>query len=182
MQTEPLTLLLLVLVAAGVWAVVELALTIRKARTSVDQITRSANETIEQVQPIIAKADGVMDEIQPALKRVDPLMEQAGVVVDEATISLDKVNAILTDVSSVSGTAANVTTAVDQVATNAASGVNDVINRLRGKAPEGTARIAAGREEAPVAQDAPQEAAPKHAVPQDDNYITYGDPAPKDED
>ena len=35
---DPLKVLLLVLVAAGVWAVVELALTIRKARSSVEEI------------------------------------------------------------------------------------------------------------------------------------------------
>ncbi len=167
---DPLKVLLLVLVAAGVWAVVELALTIRKARSSVEEITRSANETIEQVQPIIAKADGVMDEIQPAIKRVDPLVERAGVVVDEATISLDKVNGILTDVSSVSGTAANVSGVVDQVANNAASGVNDVINRLRGKAAPEPARIAEG-EEAGSDESAPKRATP--AAGKDRAYITY---------
>jgi hypothetical protein len=46
MQIDPMTILLMVLVVAAVWAVIELALTVRKARASVDQVTRSANDTI----------------------------------------------------------------------------------------------------------------------------------------
>ena len=55
---DPLHIVLIVLVIAAIWAVVELALTIKKARTSIDEVTRSANDTIEQLQPIISKADG----------------------------------------------------------------------------------------------------------------------------
>ncbi len=35
---EPIQIVLIVLVAAGIWAVVELALTIRRARTTVDTL------------------------------------------------------------------------------------------------------------------------------------------------
>ena len=43
---SPLDIALVVLVVVAIWAVVELALTIRKARASVDEVTTSANETI----------------------------------------------------------------------------------------------------------------------------------------
>lgn len=74
---DPLHIALLVLIVAAVWAVVELALTIKKARTSIDEVTRSANDTIEQLQPIISKADGMVDDLQPSMKKVTPLLESA---------------------------------------------------------------------------------------------------------
>ena len=112
MEMSPLSILLIVLVVAGIWAVVELALTIRRAR---DDVTRAANETIEQVQPVIAKLDGAMDDLQPSLKQVDPIVAKASVALDEANEGLRKVNGILGDVSTVSGTAAGVTDVVNQV-------------------------------------------------------------------
>lgn len=68
MQLDPLQIVLVILVLAAVWAVVELALTLRHACASVDEVTRTANETIEQAQPVIAKLDGVMDDLQPAIR------------------------------------------------------------------------------------------------------------------
>ena len=136
MQFDPMTILLLILAAAGIWAVVELALTIRKARSTVDEVSRSANETIEQVQPIISKLDGAMDDLQPSLRQVDPLMEKVTVSLDEVNVSLRQVNGILEDVSSVSETAVGVTGAVSQVANNAASAANGIVNKITGrKAP-----------------------------------------------
>ena len=76
---------LIVLVLFGVWAVVEVALTMRSARKSIDKITTSASEVIEQAQPIVAKLDGVVDELEPAAKRLGPLMDEA----DEAARSVD---------------------------------------------------------------------------------------------
>ena len=129
MQVDPMSILLLVLIAAGIWVLVELALTARRTRSSVIQLTRSANETFEQTQPVISKLDGVLDDLQPSAKRVDPLLTRANVLIDEVTIGLDKVNDILGDVSEVSGTAAGVSLAVGHVANNAASSVNGVIDR-----------------------------------------------------
>ena len=61
---EPLKIMLIVLAAAGVWAVVELALTLRKARTTLDEVSHSATEAIDQATPIIAKLDETSDEAQ----------------------------------------------------------------------------------------------------------------------
>ncbi|OFK24836.1 hypothetical protein HMPREF2826_06360 [Olsenella sp. HMSC062G07] len=160
---------LIVLVVAGIWALVELALTIRKARGTVEVLGRSANDTIEQVQPVIAKLDGTMDDLQPAIKQVDPLVEKIGVAVVEATQSVGKVNVILDDVSHVSGTAADVTGVVNQVANNAASSVNGVINRITGKAPADAGRIAGGTDGADAAPAADFEAPSRRQA----GYITY---------
>lgn len=171
-EVTPLDILLVVLVCAAVWAVVELALTIRKARSAVDDITRSANETIEQVQPIINKIDGAVDDLQPAIKEVAPLVEKAQSAVDVATVDLARVNDVLSDVSEVSGTAANVTTAVNRVADSATAGVSNVIGRLTGK----------GKHQAPKAHLADTSTAPaEHAVaaPEEEpagegGYVVYG--------
>ena len=173
MQLDPLQIVLVILVLAAVWAVVELALTLRHARASVDEVTRTANETIEQAQPVIAKLDGVMDDLQPAIRQVDPLVERVGDAVDSANESLGRVNGILGDVSSVSSTAADVTDMVNGVATSAAAGVTNVINRISGK--EGGAGRHAARlkgEDASVEDVDAQGGAsqPAHSV----RYVTYG--------
>ena len=128
-----LSIALVVLVLVGVWAAVEIALTMRSARRDVNALTTSAREVVEQAQPVVAKLDGIMDELEPAAKRAVPLLEKTETAVDEATVSLDRLNGILEDVSSVSGAASSVTGAVRGVAESAASGVAGVVSRLRGE-------------------------------------------------
>lgn len=137
MTLEPTTILIIVLVAVAIWAVVELALTIRKARTSliqtlvgVDETIASVNETLEQVQPIVGKLDGTMDDLQPAIKEVHPLIERVETTVDVATVSLAKVNDILGDVSEVSGSAASVSATVKNVTSNAANNMAGAVGRF----------------------------------------------------
>lgn len=142
-----LQIALIALVVVGVWAVVEVALTMRAARRDVERLTSSATEVIEQAQPVVAKLDGMVDELEPAVKQVAPLLEKTEGAVDAANVSLERLNGILEDVSSVSGTASTVTDAVNRVAESAASGVASVVTRLRGGAPaEETARLDASPE------------------------------------
>lgn len=152
---DVLHIALIVLVAVGIWAVVELALTIRKARSSVEQITRTANETIEQAQPIIAKADGMVDELQPAVKGVQPLIDKAGTAVDVATVDLATLSDILNDVSDVSGAASNVTNTVSRVADSAVNGVVDAVGKLSGRSGHRKPAIAghAQRPQVPSARE-----------------------------
>ena len=173
MQLDPLQIVLVILVLAAVWAVVELALTLRRARASVDEVTRTASETIEQAQPVIAKLDGVMDDLEPAIKQVDPLVERVGDAVDSANESLGRVNGILGDVSSVSSTAADVTDMVNGVATSAAAGVTNVINRISGKeggAGRHAARLKGGHASAEDADAQEGASASAHTM----RYVTYG--------
>ncbi len=129
--------LVAILIAVAIWAVAELAIMFRKTRKSIDEVTRSANEAIDQVKPIITKADGIVDDLQPSVKQVDPILRKAQVTVDEANQSLQKVNGILDDVSSVSDTAANVTgavsTGVAKVAEGAANATARLASRISGK-------------------------------------------------
>lgn len=169
---SPLNILLVVLVVAGIWAVVELALTIRKARTALDEVARSANETIEQVQPIVAKLDGAVDDLQPAIKQVDPIVAKASVALDEANQSLEKVNGILSDVSTVSGTAAGVTGVVNQVTTAAADAASGLVSKISGVPQPQPQRTAIG--EGDHRPEGADEDAGEGETPHDDGYVTYG--------
>lgn len=166
-----LPIVLIVLAAAGIWAVVEAALTMRSARRDVSSLTASAREVVEQVQPVVAKLDGLMDELEPAAKRVTPLLEKTEVAVGEATVSLDRVNGILEDVSSVSGAASSVTGAVKGVAESAASGVAGVVSRLRGETGAEAAALLDGRAPEGTRVPAEEPAAPTR-------YVDYGEVAP----
>ena len=123
---------LIVLVIAGVWAVIEVALTLRTARKRVDEVAASANEVIAQTQPIVAKLDGMVDELQPAVKEVPALMENVTVAVDSANDSLTRVNAILDDVSAVSGTASAVTETVNGAVSGVANAVVGAVSKVGG--------------------------------------------------
>lgn len=169
---DVLQIALIVLAVAGVWAVVEVAITMRAARRDIEKVTNAATEVIEQAQPVVAKLDGIVDEMEPAAKQVTPLLVKVEGTVDAANDSLGRVNGILEDVSSVSGTASSVTGAVNRVAESAASGVASVVSRLRG----GSAAESAARIEGPVEKDAAAEGpklAPEPQAPT--RYVDYGE-------
>ena len=58
-----LQIALVVLAVVGVWAIIEVALTLRTTR-KFTEITLSANNTIEQIQPVISKIDGMVDGVR----------------------------------------------------------------------------------------------------------------------
>lgn len=162
-----LHIVLVVLVVAAVWAVVELALTIRKARSSLEEVVNSANETIAQVQPIITKADGIVDDLQPSVAQVPALLEKAEGTITSATDALDNVNVILGDVSTVSGVTANVTNTVTKAATSAVTGVAGAISKIgtRGANPQPKLEEATGEESVP---------APTPEPARNEGYVVYG--------
>lgn len=152
-----LDIAVLILVVAAVWAVVELAVTLRHARRDVERLTASAQEVIEQAQPVVAKLDGMADELEPAVKEVTPLLRKAGGTLDAADASLGSLNAILEDVSSVSGAASSVTGAVSHAAESAVSGVASVVSRITGSRPPAPSAKLEGEVSA---EPAPREEAP----------------------
>lgn len=165
---EILQIALLVLAVVGVWAVVEIALTMRSARRDVERLTSAASEVIEQAQPVVVKLDGIADELEPAAKRALPLLEKTEAAVSTADETLGRVGSILDDVSTVSGAASSVTDAVKGVAESAASGVAGVVSRIAG-ARGGAAPARLDEPSAPAAEPRPvEEAAPTR-------YVDYTD-------
>lgn len=190
---EPLTIVLILLAIAAVWAVVELALTIRKARTSLDELSHSATEAIDQATPVISKLDGVADELQPALRDVPALLEKVTVTVDEANTAMGSVNGILGDVSSATHGVANVGENASRIvgtATSAAVGVVSKVASFGGiNIPEGQ-QLISGKKKGPADADVPpaiEAHVPAEAPAEEEpaaprgGYVTYA-PVSSDED
>ena len=167
---EPLQIILIVLVVAGVWAVVELALALRRMRTTMDGIDKTmaevtdavveAKETLAETRPVIAKLDGAIDDMQPALERVEPLLESAHIATNALSADLVEVEAVIRDVSAFTGAAANAGSAF----TNAADTASEAVQRLLGRrkatpAPDTERALEAGATAADVEPSA-EETAP----------------------
>lgn len=179
---DPMTIALIVLVIAGIWAVVELALTFRQTRKSVSELTDSVNDTIGEVRPAIAKLDGAIDELGPAAKQVTPILEKASTTVDLINVDLVRVEGILSDVNAVTGAGAHVTDAVSGAANSVANGVASVAAKVAGKvggksakiaAPEATAHLEAPKDEEGAAAPAPEAEVTVEQVKGDVGYFTY---------
>lgn len=148
---DPMKIALIVLAAAGVWAVVELALVLRRARGVVDSLDKTVeqvNSTIEEARPVVAKLDGVVDELQPAVAQIEPLLKQATVAVETLSADLVEVNGVLRDVSAVSGAASSASNAV----TGLADAASEKVHKLFAK-PRKPEHVPA----APAFADAPSE-------------------------
>ncbi len=171
---EPMTIALIVLVIAGIWAICELALTIRQTRKSVSELTDSVNDTIADIRPVVAKLDGVADELPAAAKQIEPILEKASTTVDLINVDLVRVEGILSDVNAVTDTGARASGAVTGAVETVASGVAGVVNKVAGKVsgkPAG-AKLAAG--DAPAALNAAtEEPVSSEEVSGDEGYFTY---------
>lgn len=154
---EPMQIVLVVLALVGVWAVAELALTLRRTRdvvASLDKTVEQVNSTIEEARPVVAKLDGVVDELQPAVAQVEPLLKQATVAVEALSADLIEVNGVLRDVSAVSGAASSASNAVTELADAASGKVQRLLNR-----GHKAVKPAPVHDDEPVAQSAAQPAA-----------------------
>ena len=174
---EPIQVVLLLLAAAGVWAVVELALVFRKLRgivASLDKTVDEVNGIVADARPIVGKLEETVDNLQPTIADLDPVVVKAGELVDAASADLLEINVLLRDVSGITGSVSSASSAVS----NVADAATDKVQRLFGLNREEASP--AGRTlETPEAEglDAPAPAAP--ATP---GYYTYGsDEEPSDE-
>lgn len=162
---------LIVLVIAGAWALVELALMLRrtsgvvgKLGTSVDEL----NATLAETRPIINKLDGAVEELQPAMAQMEPILKNVNTTVEALNANLVEIEGVVRDVSSVSGAAANAGNAVSSITDTAASKVNKFLGK---RAAEPTAP--AHTLEGPAAETADAEAPEAPTSPK--SYYTYKD-------
>lgn len=182
---SPIQIVLLLLAVAGVWAVIELALTLRKTRTVVDSLDKTVsdlNNTLAEAQPVVAKLDGAVDELTPALAQVGPLLKSSKTAVDALTSNLVEVEAVVRDISEVTGTMAEASNAVSNVTDSAAGAVQKLFNKVKAPAADADRKLAAAEAEQPTERvligeaedeaadgaDAAQKAAAKPA-----QYYTY---------
>lgn len=147
---SPIQIALLVLAVAGVWAVVELALTLRKTRTVVDSLDKTVsdlNNTLAEAQPVVAKLDGAVDELTPALAQVEPLLKSSKTAVDALTSNLVEVEAVVRDISEVTGSVAEASNAVSSVTDSAAGAVQKLFNKVKAPAADADRKLAAAEAE-----------------------------------
>lgn len=174
---DSLHILLVLLVIAGIWAVIELALTIRRARTSVDSLDKTmgeVNDMLAETRPVVAKLDGAIDELQPALTQVEPLLKSANVAVDALTSNLIEVEAVVRDVSTVTGAAANAGNAVSGVADSASEAVQKLLGKFKPGSPDPERALNEGSDSSreAVSTSAPEDA-PAEAPAPAPRYYTY---------
>lgn len=174
---DPLHILLVLLVIAGIWAVIELALTIRRARTTVyslDKTMGEVNDMLAETRPVVAKLDGAIDELQPALTQVEPLLKSANVAVDALTSNLIEVEAVVRDVSTVTGAAANAGNAVSGVADSASEAVQKLLGKFKPGSPDPERALNEGADSSreAVSTSAPEDA-PAEAPAPAPRYYTY---------
>ena len=150
---SPIQIALLVLAVASVWAVVELALTLRKTRTVVDSLDKTVsdlNNTLAEAQPVVAKLDGAVDELTPALAQVEPLLKSSKTAVDALTSNLVEVEAVVRDISEVTGSVAEASNTVSSVTDSAAGAVQKLFNKVKAPAADADRKLAAAEAEQPT--------------------------------
>lgn len=150
---SPIQIALLLLAVAGVWAIVELALTLRKTRTVVDSLDKTVtdlNNTIAEAQPVVAKLDGAVDELTPALAQMEPLLKSSKTAVDALTSNLVEVEAVVRDISQVTGSMAEASNAVSSVTDSAAGAVQKLFNKVKAPAADADRKLAAAEAEQPT--------------------------------
>ena len=152
---DPIQIVLVALAAVGVWAVVELALVLRRTRSTMGSIDKTVDELSEimakKTRPVIAKLDGAVDELAPALAQVEPLLKQAGVAMEALSADLVEVNGVLRDVAQVTGTVSTASGAV----TGIADAASEKVQRLLGKKLSHRPVVAEDPATLPVRDDAP---------------------------
>lgn len=193
---EPLQIVLIVLAVVGIWAVVELALVLRRARSTVDTLDRtvsSVNETIEVAKPVIAhldetltetkpvieKLDAALEDVQPAFSQVEPLLKQGSIAIEALSADLIEVNGVLRDVSSVTGSMSSASDAVSGLANAASERVQRLFKGRPEPNPTGEHTLEEPHQEAPEpeAEPEPDEPAAEEAPekPAARQYYTYGE-------
>ncbi len=114
-----------IIVGVGlVWFVIELALTIRKARKTVAAIQ-------EEIEPSLASIQKITADIQPVITKVDPLVERVSLTVDAANLEIMRVDQILENVTSITGSVNKAVGAVDTVTSAPVDFVNSVTKKVR---------------------------------------------------
>ncbi|WP_165062789.1 DUF948 domain-containing protein [Adlercreutzia sp. ZJ154] len=114
-----LPIVYIVVGVALIWFVVELALTIRKTRSTVEDMQK-------QIEPTLANVEQLTSDAKP-------LVERVSLTVDAANLEIMRVDEILQDVSSITGTASKTVTAVDNVTSAPLDLVSSFTNKVRDK-------------------------------------------------
>ena len=145
LHTVVIPILVIALLAVGIWAVIELVLVLRRARKTVDTANELVTEAKTSLEPTLARIDPIVEQVQPAAARLDPLVERAQLTVDAANLEIMRLDQILEDVSKVTEVAGKAAQSVDTVTSAPAELVTGAVEKLRGAAKGSSRRNAAKR-------------------------------------
>lgn len=187
--------------AVLVWLVVELALTIRSTRSTIDDAHKELVPTLDNVEKITARVDPLVahvdalvtdqidplltrvnemaEEVKPAVGRVDPLVERLSLTVDAANLELMRVDQILEDVTQITDSVSKAAGAVDTVTSAPIDLVNSLTGKLRSHfkpryASDESVSLGAAADAAASAKDG---RAPERAATVSDAVSAMGDAA-----
>lgn len=121
-----LCVVLVVVGAAIVWLIIELALTVRHTRSNVEKV-------VTQIEPTIANVEKISNDIQPIIQKVDPLMERVSLTVDAANLEIMRVDEILEDVGNITGSVSKTVGAVDTVTSAPLDFVTSATKKIKKK-------------------------------------------------
>ena len=141
--------------AALVWFVIELAITLRSTRSTVDSVRK-------QIEPTIDHVNTITKAIEPVVAKVDPLMDRVSLTVDAANLEIMRVDQILEDVGQVTGSITKTIDTVDNVTSLPLDAVNSLSTKVRSffKKPQASSqsvRLGEEKAEADAAKPKPEE-------------------------
>lgn len=123
-QQVALPVVYVVVGVALAWALVELIIFLRSTRKTVNALE-------EEIRPVISDVKEMTESLKPAVDKVDPLVERVSLAVDAANLEIMRLDGILENVDSLTGSASNAANAVETVANTPMRLVNSAADRLR---------------------------------------------------
>lgn len=117
-----LTCIFCVVGLALIWFIVELALTMRKVRG-----------TVEELEPTLDNVEKMVKDLEPTIAKVDPLMDRVTLTVDSVNLELMRVDGILENVTNITGGVSKTVDAVDSVTSAPLDIVTNMTKKVRSK-------------------------------------------------
>lgn len=139
---------------ALVWFVIELAITLRRTRSTVDSVHK-------QIEPTLDHVNAITRSMEPVVAKVDPLMDRVSLTVDAANLEIMRVDQILEDVTQMTGTVTKTLDTVDSVTSLPLDAVNSISTKVRSvfkkpQASEQSVRLGEKKAEADAAEAKPE--------------------------
>ncbi len=121
-----LPIVYIVVGCALIWFIVELALTIKRVRTTVVELKTD-------IDPAIADVKCILQEAKPVVEKIDPLVDRVTLTVDSANLEIMRLDDIMEDVSKITGGVSKAVGAVDTVTAAPLDLVNSVTRKIKNK-------------------------------------------------
>lgn len=116
-----------VYVVAGmalIWLFIELVMTLRKTRKTVDSLQK-------QIEPALKSAQRITASLEPVVEKADSLVDRVALTVDAANLELMRVDQILENTADITKTVSSAVDTVDNIASAPMDLLTSVTERVR---------------------------------------------------